>query len=62
MPSEKGCIIHVQGKQNQYMKIQIKIKHAVILQSGSGHLVRYLLKEKTQEMALLKLGYGLSHI
>lgn len=32
--SEKGCIIHVQGKQNQYMKIQIKIKHAVILQSG----------------------------
>ena len=44
------------------MKIQIKIKHIVILQSGSDHLVHYLLKEKTQEMALLKLGYGLSHI
>lgn len=27
------------------MKIQIKIKHIVILQSGSDHLGHYLLKE-----------------
>lgn len=44
------------------MKIQIKIKHIVILQSGSDHLGHYLLKEKTQEMALLELSYRLNHI